>query len=669
MSDFFSGVYGARFPDVVINGGGNPLPGMGGLPTPLHDTPDAKINYNSSLLGDLEPYAYGEPAYLSTQTSYLNIPHKIQKIVPGLYLPEPDGTGNFQLNHPIDDGDVSFVMRLDRNSEVCADLSNRSVHRSGLGTAIDPMINLCTLNYLLAGIQICTQLDETRAKWDQLLHYLDKRRFSGAARAYTYADLKHIVRHLVKPFGIAHGSEKQGGQHEGSLSPVTWPVSFVISLTLDGKEANMVNIWHKHDVEAGADLVLRLKPVPLPHKYTLNHYHKNLAVKQFSPNLLEQIRRLPPGRGHDIGHVWQLVPDVFELSVDDYYQNLRMPRGFETQGVSPYWQQEGFWHIAKAQVHCKKYGNEEFYFNDMANNLRTGHLDVTFQPSFYAVPHRVLGRQNQPATQTGRTPNVRNFLGEGLDPTLEYMDDDGGGHGPSRMDLGDGNDAGLASQEGVWSSSLNLEKRFEEQPTKRVRFESYNGSGSNNTGATLNSGANYSLSVGLRGSITGDNGAPQAVLRPMTDADFQASMGRRPVPLFQQAGPHILARDAGDAGDAHDAPNLRPQDRAWVEDCMRLINAGGDSSQPPQQAVGSTTIASGQSSVGETAVGVGESALASGAGGAGSVSGAASLVSSLFSAPKPGLKATKRPPARGKGVMGAVLSSDGSVTHEPSRIL
>jgi hypothetical protein len=41
-------------------------------------------------------------------------------------------------------------------------------------------------------------------------------------------------------------------------------VSFVISLTLDGKDANVVNIWHKYDVEAGNDLVLRLKPVPLP---------------------------------------------------------------------------------------------------------------------------------------------------------------------------------------------------------------------------------------------------------------------------------------------------------------------------------------------------------------------------------------------------------------------
>ena len=148
----------------------------------------------------------------------------------------------------------------------------------------------------------------------------------------------------------------------------------------------MVNIWHKHNVEAGADLVLRLKPVPLPAKYTLNHYHKNLAVTQFSPNLLEQIRRQAGGRGRDI---WQLVPDVFCLQDEDH-QQLRLPMGFDgdVRLLGHSWQQEGYWHIAKAQVHCKKYGNEDYYFNDMANNLGTGHLDVTFQPSFYAVPFR-----------------------------------------------------------------------------------------------------------------------------------------------------------------------------------------------------------------------------------------------------------------------------------------
>lgn len=87
MSDFFSGVYGAKFPEVVMNSG--PLPPQGGLPAPLHDTADARINYNSTLLGDLNPYAYGEPGFLSSQVSYVNQPHRIQKIIPPLRLPTP----------------------------------------------------------------------------------------------------------------------------------------------------------------------------------------------------------------------------------------------------------------------------------------------------------------------------------------------------------------------------------------------------------------------------------------------------------------------------------------------------------------------------------------------------------------------------------------------------
>lgn len=266
MSDFFAGVNGARFPQVVMNQG--PLPGMGGLPAPLHDTADGRINYNSSLLGDVQPYAYGEPGYLSSQNAYLNIPHRIQKIVPYLFLPSPDATDNFKLYHPIDDGDIAFTLRLDRNSEICTGLRNRAVLRSGLGTAIDPMINLCTLNYLLAGLQLCTQAGANdgnlRAKWDDLMHHLDRRYTGNEQQAYTFESLKDLVRNLIRPFGVAHGSEKQGGQHEGGLAAVTWPVSFVISLILDGKDANVVNLWNSMDVEAGNDLVLRLKPMPIP---------------------------------------------------------------------------------------------------------------------------------------------------------------------------------------------------------------------------------------------------------------------------------------------------------------------------------------------------------------------------------------------------------------------
>ena len=562
MSDFFSGVYGARFPDVVMNGGGNPLPGMGGLPTPLHDTPDAKINYNSSLLGDLEPYAYGEPGFLSSQTAYLNIPHRIQKLVPTLWIPETDGTGSFRLCHPIDDGDIAFAMRLDRNSEVCTGLRSKSVLRSGLGTAIDPMINLCTLNYILAGMQICTQLPSTRPAWDRLFNYLDKGRFPGSVpgggHTYGFNDIKHLVRHLCRPLGVAHGSEKQGGQHEGGLNPVTWPVDFVISLILDGKDANVVNIWHRFDVEAGSDLVLRLKHVPLPpgNKYTLNHYAKGLMEKSFSPNLIEQIRQTT---GTSITHIWQLVPDIFSLDLESHVAGDRLAQPlflpFDRATVIPaflpprnefVWQQEGYWHIARAQIHCKKYGTEEYYYNDLANNLRTGHMDLTFQPTFLAVPFRDVGAPIGQAVigRVGR--NVFNVLGDELH-----------GEGGKRP----------------WHNSLRLERGFEEaseEGGKRIRFAETEGP------------------------------------RPIASASVT---GPAEAPLFS------LSEDFGSMEDA--GPLLGSQ-AAPVD----LAAEGLPLTHRPQ-----------------------------------------------FSVPKPGLKSARRPAARGKGVVGAVLAPDGSVTHEPSRML
>lgn len=108
MSDFFSGIYsGIKRPDVVMNDG--PLPPLsingGGYPTGFNGMPDGKINYANSLLGDLDPYAYGEPARLSTQAAYLNIPHVAQRIIPTLQLPESQpyrmGGSFFPLSHQV----------------------------------------------------------------------------------------------------------------------------------------------------------------------------------------------------------------------------------------------------------------------------------------------------------------------------------------------------------------------------------------------------------------------------------------------------------------------------------------------------------------------------------------------------------------------------------------
>jgi hypothetical protein len=402
MGDFFGGLRsGIQFPQVVMNQG--PLPGSGGLPQPLHETPDARINYGSSLLGDLSPYAYGEPGYLSSQNAYLNIPHKIQKIVPVVYLPEAkrSATEVLDLSHPIDDGDIAFVLRLNRSSMFCTGLKNASMKRSGLGTAIDPFINLCTLNYILSGMQVGIDLafpNTPNNLWLELLQNLDASRFGGKnsrrnllTDPINLNDIIHVVRQCIRPFGVTRGSEKQGGQDESTLSPATWPVSFVVSLTVDGKESNVLNIWHHHELHAGNDLVLRLKPMPL-RPYTLNHYYKGVKRQTWD--------------GHRDMFVWQLVPDLLSLegpSVKDketlataFANLLPQFRELQVQGSNVrtqltaqnlVWQELGYWHIGRSQIQTGKYGSEEYWHNDLANSLRTNHLDITFQPVFQAFPH------------------------------------------------------------------------------------------------------------------------------------------------------------------------------------------------------------------------------------------------------------------------------------------
>lgn len=475
MSNLFAGVYGARFPEVVMNSG--PLPPEGGLPAPLHDTPDARINYGATLLGDLQPYAYGEAGYMSSQ-SQNNQPHRIQKIIPELHLPEPNGLDTFKLSHAVDDSDLAFVMRLNRNSIFCTGTRGGTRRNTKVGTTVDPIINLPTLNYLLAGLQVARpERHDERNLWWEFLHNLDpqywsvQRNYDGSfdsfkitddvindwpqylrdclhpakGKAYSVPrnapfvlnDIIHVIQHCVKPFGIVRGSEKQGGQHEMGLSPVTWTAPTIATLVIDGKEANVVNIWHYHDLHAGEDLVLRLKLMPVK-TFTLNHYFKGFARKTFEVD--------------DTCLAWQLVPDVFNLDIrpDEVVNITEMVRNEVTTHIkteqleciargkylnaleqitrfkclvsfreknvrdtkshqistSPnffksllfyqhlfnsdfsglYWQQLGYWHIGRTQVARPKYGASEFYNNDMANALKTNHIDVTFQPCFSCLP-------------------------------------------------------------------------------------------------------------------------------------------------------------------------------------------------------------------------------------------------------------------------------------------
>jgi hypothetical protein len=223
--------------------------------------PDGKINYANTLLGDLDPYAYGEPARLSTQAAYLNIPHVAQRVVPTLSLPESQPYrmgGNFlQLSHQVDDGDIAFVIRaMFSPYELVAE--KKKYNRQGVLHAIDPVVNLATVNYILHGMQrygfdkkdhktwntlwIALGIDQhfagsnnyVKPKFSEEMletqHMLDDlnrssspgqtKRTPQQALDRLFCTLKlrtmrrklvdYLVKHVIKPFGIPRGSEKQG---------------------------------------------------------------------------------------------------------------------------------------------------------------------------------------------------------------------------------------------------------------------------------------------------------------------------------------------------------------------------------------------------------------------------------------------------------------------------
>lgn len=145
MSDFFSAIYsGIKSPDVVMNQGPLPPTDTSGMPNGFNGTPDAKIDYNSSLLGDLNPYAYAEGARLGTQTAYLNIPHMAQRIVPAIQMPESqsnlDGGQFFTLSHQIGEGDIAFVIRA-MFSPFELVQNKKKYGRQGILHAIDPLVS------------------------------------------------------------------------------------------------------------------------------------------------------------------------------------------------------------------------------------------------------------------------------------------------------------------------------------------------------------------------------------------------------------------------------------------------------------------------------------------------------------------------------------------------
>ena len=359
---FFDGISNVRKPDVIMNEG--PLPGSA---PPFF--PAARINYSSDLLGDISPYDYGKPTNLSDQTSYLNIPHKIAKIVPQLNLPNANSEGSFPLSHAVDVGDIGFVLRIDRRGSVVTNLA--AFERLKLTRMIDPLVNIVTVNYILAGLQRFWN-NKDAFNWQQLMVDLRFVEDAYAERGtFNVGDAIRFVTEIARPWGIPHTSELQGGQHEGGASPITFPVNFISSFNVSGLTRNICNIWSQHNVSAGDDLILKLEKLPFAArdggiKYHLNHWKKSVSIQQF---------RYEDG---GVNEGWQLVPSVLST-----YTPSRIYDNYD-------YREHGYWHLLRTQVmsRCESSDDRRYeasnagIYHDDRSVMRGALLEGTFEPTW-----------------------------------------------------------------------------------------------------------------------------------------------------------------------------------------------------------------------------------------------------------------------------------------------
>jgi len=139
-------------------------------------------------------------------------------------------------------------------------------------------INISTANYILAGLQRVNADTPQGTSWAALARDLGY----NYKNAHQRLELQRLVSTRMLPFGICAGSEKQGGQHETGLAPVQAAANHVTTLTVDGQNRDLVNLWRNVDLSAGNTLIFKLawlptqlKPAPgapWPHDYRINGY-------------------------------------------------------------------------------------------------------------------------------------------------------------------------------------------------------------------------------------------------------------------------------------------------------------------------------------------------------------------------------------------------------------
>jgi len=195
-------------------------------------------------------------------------PNKVALVIPKLYIPSPESDGlshnNPVLEHSISDGDLVFSLNM--GTEMASYGSMYYMAPYGHSAKSVPLINLATVNYLLWGLQVGLRREKS-IEWKNFYSKLTKGAIQRFPSELSEQTVWNFLQTFIIPFGVMHGSDLQGGQHEGSTNNIVThgAVDYVSSFAVEGKLLHVNNLWRDCDVHENDDLILALRKMEMPH--------------------------------------------------------------------------------------------------------------------------------------------------------------------------------------------------------------------------------------------------------------------------------------------------------------------------------------------------------------------------------------------------------------------
>jgi hypothetical protein len=309
MPSLFDQISGFQFPDVLMNSG--PLPSTADGPAGSDGSIDGVINGTSALLENITPYVMGKSARTGSDRNYQQIPHRYPYIIPKIFLPKFSGDGYIPVSHAVDQGDIAFLLYGGSRAwwTSCNQYAPRAPQCAFAGIDV--------VNYILACLQASAS-----AKWQKIRQDLitDIELYEAVNRVHessgwgkpplhdlhVFQAMRMLVQQYFQPHGICAGSEHQGGQNETGTAPVQAAVNFVITMTVDGKNIDLVNYWYDKSMLAGDELIFRLKKERVKNKnFTLTSYYKDPQNELLDTDIA----------------CWQFVPDILRDDANDTHRD------------------------------------------------------------------------------------------------------------------------------------------------------------------------------------------------------------------------------------------------------------------------------------------------------------------------------------------------------------